>query len=740
MFLSEWFWKRLNVIAGFLTIFFLFGLIFFESNLEVQGLDLWLHLAMGKYIVQHLTVPHVDILSCTISGTTWINHEWLYQVLIYFLYALWGPSGIITLQVVIVSLTFLILLLLGYDKERLFAPLFLLLLILLVYTHRLDIRPDMISLLFFTFYWYLSRRYLNKKWFLPLIFFIQILWTNFHGFFILGLFFWTINLAGEWAKRHFKLPFEWNQVDRCDDQKYSQLQKAFVVTLLACFINPNGFEGFLYPFKVFFSLGGASKIFFTQIGELQSPIHLSQFFTLTPFPYLKALMLISLLSFVFNYRKINIKDAVFWIIFLILSLRAARNIVFFSVVAYLVFLNNYPHLSLKRIFSLHCDRREVSHVTSLVAKIVMIVWMINCMGQLSLSGYFDFDKFERKSQWGGVSLRDYPYKAANFLVENGIQGNFFNDFNSGAYLLGRTYPNIKVFIDGRTEVYGPEFFQKYRKIWEGDKELFEQAVKDYQLTGVFLGHVRVPAPYKTARYLYGHKDWVLVYFDYDATIFLKDIPANHKWIEKYRIDLSKWQTKKIDLLKLGIRNITPYQQVNRAYALFDLKFYDQARQESQEALKVTPDDAAVYKILGKIDIEEKHYEKALEDLRKARFLNLNNKEIRYHLGVAFYQLNDLKKAYQECQRVLAYNPKNISGLFLLAKIYVKQGRYDEAMDIVNQLVKQQWRGADDFVDLGDVFAERGQYVHAQQLYAIALKIEPDNEEMKIKGKFSNETY
>ena len=40
----------------------------------------------------------------------------------------------------------------------------------------------------------------------------------------------------------------------------------------------------------------------------------------------------------------------------------------------------------------------------------------------------------------------------DFLVANKVKGNFFNDFNSGAYLVGRCSPNIKVFIDGRTEV------------------------------------------------------------------------------------------------------------------------------------------------------------------------------------------------------------------------------------------------------------------------------------------------
>jgi len=60
----------------------------------------------------------------------------------------------------------------------------------------------------------------------------------------------------------------------------------------------------------------------------------------------------------------------------------------------------------------------------------------------------------------------YPYKAVDFIVRHKIKANIFNDFNSGAYLIGRTYPNIKVFIDGRTEVYGASFFETYQKIWQ----------------------------------------------------------------------------------------------------------------------------------------------------------------------------------------------------------------------------------------------------------------------------------
>ena len=44
--------------------------------------------------------------------------------------------------------------------------------------------------------------------------------------------------------------------------------------------------------------------------------------------------------------------------------------------------------------------------------------------QMTLNGYFDFDTYNRKSEFFGVSKRVYPYKAVDFLLRNKIKGNF----------------------------------------------------------------------------------------------------------------------------------------------------------------------------------------------------------------------------------------------------------------------------------------------------------------------------
>src|SRR5689334_891627 len=109
--MSDAFWKRLSIIAGLFTLAAIFGLHIFTSNLEIKDLDLWLHIGVGRYIVEHgFQIPPVDVLSCTIAGKPWVNHEWLFQVIAYWIYTFCGPDGIIAMQTALVTVTLLILL------------------------------------------------------------------------------------------------------------------------------------------------------------------------------------------------------------------------------------------------------------------------------------------------------------------------------------------------------------------------------------------------------------------------------------------------------------------------------------------------------------------------------------------------------------------------------------------------------------------------------------------------------
>jgi tetratricopeptide (TPR) repeat protein len=329
---------------------------------------------------------------------------------------------------------------------------------------------------------------------------------------------------------------------------------------------------------------------------------------------------------------------------------------FFAFTAYFAFLANSQYLSAQDYLPARFSQKKFKAIFEATLKIVLILWMVNYGNKLLLRGYYDFDKFERKSEYGGLSQRNFAHQAADFLVDNGIGGNFFNDFNSGAYLLGRASPQVKVFIDGRTEVYGAQFYQTYTKIWKGDTRLFGEAINRYQLTGAFLNSVYVPAPAKTIRYLYELPDWALVYFDYDAAIFLRDVPANRPWIDRYRIDLSQWQTREAELLKIGMQKVTPYRYINRAYALFNMGFPQKAEAEALEALRIEPYNAKAHKLLGRIYNERGEYARGFESLRHAKLLEPDDMKVRYQLAVSLYHLGEFEQARVQCRRVLSGKP------------------------------------------------------------------------------------
>ena len=315
--MSENFWKKFSSWAGMLPLGAIFGLVFYMAHLEVKDLDLWLHIGVGRYIVTNGVIPFTDILSCSIAGTPWVNHEWLFQVIVYNIFERWGPDGLIQMQVVIVMITMLLLLFLGYNKDKQLMLIFVLYFVSMVYQQRFTIRPDLYSLFFFTFYIFVLSLHIDKKWSVPALVVAQALWSNIHGFFFFGPLFVLIGLISEWLKRHVPLPYEWNKSGRLNDAEYKRLKAILGLVALACLINPYVLEGALYPFRVFFSFSGENKVFFEHIQELQRPLAWKNFFATNEFLFYKALVLISVVTFIFNRRRIDISALLFWLVFFI---------------------------------------------------------------------------------------------------------------------------------------------------------------------------------------------------------------------------------------------------------------------------------------------------------------------------------------------------------------------------------------------------------------------------------------
>lgn len=730
--MREIFWKRINYIFGLMAIGILFGLIIFAANIEIKDLDLWLHIAMGRFIVQNGYVPQVDVLSCSIAGNPWVNHEWLFQVIVYWIYSLGGADGLISMQALVVCLTFLILLFLVYSKERQLGIVFMLLLVLLVYEFRFTIRPDIFSILFFTLYIYILSLHIDSRRSITALFVIQVLWSNIHGFFFFGPLIVLIGIITEFIKRRYRLPYEWNQIGRLNDEEYRRLKWIFVAVVAACLFNPFTFKGAWYPVDVLLSLSGDNIIFFQNIQELQKPITWDTLFT--PFySYYKVLIILSFVSFIFNRRKIDISTFFFWFIFMVFSLAASRNIVFFAFVSYFVCMSNLIGVSYKEISPIRFTDKKFLYLTSIIITLFLMIWMFDYGMNLSDRGYYDYDKYERKSEFRGLAQRSYPDKAADFLVANNVKGNFFNDFNSGAYILGRCHPNIKVYIDGRTEVYGAKFFKKYQKYWkDGELDDFPDELEKFNITGALLNSVYKPAPDEIVKFFYKQKDWVPVYFDYDAIVFLKDVPDNKAVIDKFRVDFSKWKAVNLDLYRLGSTQVIPYRNINRAYTLETLGFDDAAIEEAQAAIQVNPGYMEPYKVLGKIFGKREDHQRAFENFRIATMISPEDTEVRYNLALAYENLEKYEYAIKQYEKISRKSPDQPKAFFMLARVYSRDHQYDKALDSLKQALKLDSQAVDDTLKIGDIVFEQDEFDIALKIYNAVLGAKKDQAQVHKK--------
>jgi hypothetical protein len=58
------------------------GAIAFALKLSVLDPDVWWHLKVGDWIVHHMAVPHVGILSRTAAQRPWVAYSWGYEVML----------------------------------------------------------------------------------------------------------------------------------------------------------------------------------------------------------------------------------------------------------------------------------------------------------------------------------------------------------------------------------------------------------------------------------------------------------------------------------------------------------------------------------------------------------------------------------------------------------------------------------------------------------------------------------
>jgi tetratricopeptide (TPR) repeat protein len=668
--------KSARIVILLLLFIYLFTLV----HRGVFDFDIWLHLKAGEWILQNRAVPQNDIFSFTIQGRPWVDHSWLFQILTYLVYSNWGDEGLISLETIIICLAFLVLSLSFYHRRKdYYIVAITIFFAMYASTVRYNIRPDIFSLLFFSIYLSVLRQPLTRKSFYGLLF-IQMLWVNIHGYFFLGPLLVLTLILQEFIRRRFqnRLPWQWNEANLIDPAEYGKLKLLLVAVTAVNLLNPQFINGALYPLWVFKdSILGKNKIFFSNIVELR-PVFKTDFIGDRHY---FVLLIFSAGALVLNRKKLKFSEVIGWLILAPFSF-VLRNITYFIFLATNIICSNTAALRrIPAIFFVKTRKppwfKVVLPALRWCAVLAFALYLVYITQRSLLTSYFDFREYEPKSRLLGTLEFNYPKQAVDFLLKEKLPQRMFNDFNSGAYLIGRAFPERLVFVDGRTELYGEEFHKNLEKILAGDKKTVEATFEKYNITAVFLSYVAKYPANKLMELLHADPAWKIVYLDDSALIFLKDTPENKALIKKFQIDFNKWDVPAFPFIKV-VGFVYPHPYVKRAQVLDILKMDEAVLKEANEALRIMPNCGAALNLKGKVFLRREQYEDALINLRAAYINTPRNPDIIYNLGRVYAKLKEYEKAIKTFKYALKIMPRDINTYKELAAAYKENGEPGEA--------------------------------------------------------------
>lgn len=495
--------------------------------------DTWWHLRSGQYIVETGSLPRTDPFSFTKGGEPWINQSWLAQIVLYGLSRQLGIPGLALFVAGSATLAFAFV----YwqcEGDR-FLRAFTLILAATVSAAIWAARPQMLSFVLTAVVGYVLYRYkracllpppcpsppnppstgsrggewLGLLW-LPPIF---LLWANLHAGFAAGFILIGCYLVGEVANRLL----EQRDVPALSWPAIGRLAGATALSALVIPLNPNGAQMALYPFKTV-NIGVLQDF----IQEWASP----DFHELFQQPFIWLLLAV-IVALGLSRRAADITDLLLIGVFTYMGLLAGRNVALFTLVAAPVVVR-YGDAALRELRRQRLARLSVLRprpIPKLTPVLAAVNWLIVVLVVLA-AGFKIWVALQPKTVEQALTTT-LPFGAVSYLREERPAGPMFNSYNWGGFLLWALYPDYRVFVDGRTDLYDDAFLRDYLKVvmarpgWEEVLERYGVnliVIERDSVLATVLALTPAPSPTKGE----GRGDWRLAYSDDQAVVFVRE--------------------------------------------------------------------------------------------------------------------------------------------------------------------------------------------------------------------------
>ena len=513
--------------------------------------DTWWHLAAGRWIVQHRTIPSLDPLSFTATDHPWVNVQWLFDVVIYALYQLGGPSLLVIVSTLAyAAATALMLVNIRRHTDDVTTA------VLggwavLVAQERFAIRPEMATyfLLQVLLWLYATAREERGRrlWLVPVV---MAVWANCHSLFSVGMVVIACQVAGTLLSDLPFLPSGWRIPVDATTRK--RILLTGVAGIAATVLNPFGIRGALFPLELVsrFSRENPS---FRMIGEFQPPFS-GYFVTLSITAY-QVLVVVASLTVVAALvvaaihggeirgpqkgaaraqrrrtgapapvREVRVEhrpsppiDLAMVAVFVgvaYLSTLARRNMALFAMAgtpgfaaALNVLASQVPD----------AGRRALRTLGQAVAVALMPV-VVGFGWWIASNGFYRSNDEMHEFGLGVFDVR-FPIRASAFVKAQGLPGPMFNDLSNGGYLTWDEPIAGGVYVDGRLEVYDAAFLDTYVK-QVGTPPLWQAEMDRRGIQTVVFFHWW-PNHRALVHHLATDQRWAVVYYDETSIVAVR---------------------------------------------------------------------------------------------------------------------------------------------------------------------------------------------------------------------------
>ncbi|AXC14156.1 TPR domain protein, putative component of TonB system [Acidisarcina polymorpha] len=149
---------------------------------------------------------------------------------------------------------------------------------------------------------------------------------------------------------------------------------------------------------------------------------------------------------------------------------------------------------------------------------------------------------------------------------------------------------------------------------------------------------------------------------------------------------------------------------------------DKALNEFKQAASMRPDLPLVHYFLGRTYLEQHAFSQAEAELRKDIAIEPDFAYTYEDLGIMFAQLDQPAKAEQAFLQAIERNSSLVNSYFGLAKLYRGQGRYSQALEMLDHAIPLAPQSASLHYTRGQVLAHLGQTAKAHAEFDTSAKL------------------